>query len=144
MQYQWSIHIVRLRTFQMNFVESCCWVGMCCLLTKAAVESCITLCGIYGDLKETDFFFCSSHHISLSFHECSIEVTDQCVCNRSSLVCLHGVHRDSFTFNVVLLEWLQYLRGHNSVLHKLSAVWSHRRVCHSRVMCHVKTKKIVI
>jgi hypothetical protein len=28
----------------------------------------------------------------------SAEVTDQCSCNCASIVCLHGVHRDIFTF----------------------------------------------
>jgi hypothetical protein len=39
-------------------------------------------------------------HLSLFF----AEVTDECICNCASAECLHGVHRDNFTFTVVLEE----------------------------------------
>jgi hypothetical protein len=50
----------------------------------------------------------------------------------------------SLPFTVVLEEWLQYLHGCNSVLQKLSAVWSHGTVCHCTVLCCVKTENVVI
>jgi len=59
MQYQWSVHTVLLCTFQMNIVESLCWVVRCCHLTIAEVESCITLCAIQDEWAGTEaiFFF---------------------------------------------------------------------------------------
>jgi hypothetical protein len=66
------------------------------------------------------------------------EVTDECRCNCGCGKCLHGVYRDSFTFD--LEEWLHYLHGRNSVWWKMSAVWSDGTMCHPTVLCCVKTE----
>jgi hypothetical protein len=58
--------------------------------------------------------------------------------------CLHGVHRDIYTCSIVLEEWLKYLHGRNSVPQKMSAIWSHVTVCHSGVLCCVKTQSVVV
>jgi hypothetical protein len=47
-------------------------------------------------------------------------------------------------FTIVVEEWLQYLRGHNFVPHKMRAVCSHGRVCHSTLLCCVKTQNVVM
>jgi hypothetical protein len=47
-------------------------------------------------------------------------------------------------FTIVLEEWLQYLHRLNSVPQKMSAIWSHGTVCHSAVLCCVKTQIVVV
>jgi len=50
----------------------------------------------------------------------------------------------SLPFTIVLEECLQYLSVRNSVPQKMRAVWSHGTVCHSTVLCFIRTQNVVI
>jgi hypothetical protein len=86
----------------------------------------------------------SSALIQLMHEADHSSVIAECNCSCATPVCLHGVHRDIFTLSIVLEEWLKYLHGRNSVPQKMSAVWSHGTVCHSAVLCCVKTQIVVV
>ena len=49
----------------------------------------------------------------------------------------------SLPFTILLEEWLHYLHGCNSVLQKMSAIWSHGTVCHPTVLCCDRTQNVI-
>ena len=73
----------------------------------------------------------------------SADVTDQCSCNCAPPKCLHGVHRDIFTF-FPCFGGMTPICMCNSVPQKISAKWSRGTVCVILQYCVVSKHNVAI